>query len=334
MQIIRDIAHLQGKSFPHVAAAVGTFDGVHAGHQRIIRTVVERARQTGGTGAALTFIDHPLRILQPNRAPSLITPSPLKERLLNGMGVDLLIAVPFTASLAGMEAEAFVEEILWKALRVEFLCIGFDFHFGKGRRGTSDLLKRMGEALGFAVEVVPPIAVEGTVVKSGLIRDLLHRGKVGEAARYLTRPYAIAGEIVPGAGRGRDLGFSTANVVPPQDFLIPDGVYAGRAYAGERGYDAAINVGVAPTFGRRGRRVEVHLLDVGEDGVPGYGQAVLVTFWERIREEIRFASPEELKAQVARDIRRAREVLRQSSSPAPADWPLLGIGSCVRLTHD
>jgi len=333
MEITRDITHLGEKSFPHVAAAIGTFDGVHVGHQRIIRTVVGRAREHGGTGAAFTFVNHPLEVLQPDRAPKLITPYPIKERLLKSLGVDLLVALPFTPSLAEMEAEAFVEEILWKRLRVEFLCLGFDFRFGRGRRGTPDLLRKMAKALGFQVEVLPPVTVDGTVVKSTIIRDLLHQGKVGEAARYLTRPYAALGEIVPGAGRGRGLGFATANLVPPEDLLIPDGVYAGRAYVGEGGYDAAMNVGVAPTFGAGGRRVEVHLLDIQEDRAPGYGQAVLVTFWERIRDEVRFASAEALQAQVARDIQRVREILSQPSA-ASADWALLGSGSCATIKCD
>lgn len=324
MEIIRDIASLSGKSFPHVAAALGTFDGVHAGHQRIITTVIDWARQRQATGAALTFINHPLEILQPGRAPRLITPSPLKERLLKGLGVDLLIAIPFTPSLASMEAEAFVKEILWEKLRAEFLCVGFDFRFGRGRRGTGDLLRKMGKTLGFEVEEVPPVTMEGIVVKSALIRDLLQQGKVSEAARYLTRPYAIVGQIVRGEGRGKGLGFATANVVPPQDLLIPDGVYAGRAYVGEGEYNAAINVGVAPTFGGRERLVEVHLLDVPDDQVPEYGQTMLVTLWERIRKEVRFASPEELTAQVARDIRQARQILGQPAVGAQADWALHG----------
>jgi riboflavin kinase/FMN adenylyltransferase len=322
MEIIRDIRDAGEKSFPHVTAAVGTFDGVHAGHQRIITTVVDRAKQRRATATALTFVNHPLDILQPDRAPRLITPSPLKERLLKFLGVELLIAIPFTASLAAMEAEAFVREILCERLRVEFLCIGFDFRFGRGGQGTPELLRKIGRILGFEVEEVPPVTVEGTVVKSALIRDLLHQGKVGEAARYLTRPYAIVDQIVRGAGRGRGLGFATANVVPPQDFLIPDGVYAGRAYVGDRGYDAAINVGVAPTFGGRSRFVEVHLLDVQDDEAPGYEQTMLVTFWERIREEVQFASPEELKAQVARDILRARQILGQPFVEAQANWAL------------
>lgn len=324
MEIIRDIAEVGEHSFPRVAVAVGTFDGVHAGHQRIIRTVVERARQRKSTGAAMTFVNHPLDMLQPDRAPKLITPFPLKERLLRALGVDLLVAIPFTADLAEMEADAFVREILCEKLRVEFVCIGFDFRFGKGRRGTPDLLRRMGKTLGFEVEEVPPVAVEGTVVKSALIRDLLQQGKVGEAARYLTRPYAVLDQIVRGAGRGRELGFATANMIPPKDFLIPDGVYAGRAHVGEDGYDAAINVGVAPTFGGRGRLVEVHLLDIQDEEAPRYGESILVTFWDRIREEVRFSSVEELRAQVARDIRRAREILSQAPVGPLAYWALHG----------
>ncbi|MFQ5988996.1 MAG: bifunctional riboflavin kinase/FAD synthetase [Candidatus Methylomirabilales bacterium] len=322
MEIIRDIESVGEKYFSHVAVAIGTFDGVHAGHQRIIRRVVERSRQVGGTGIAFTFVNHPLEVLDPGRAPKLITPSPIKERILRAAGVDLVIAIPFTESLAEMEAEAFVVDVLWKKLRVEFVCMGFDFGFGKGRKGTPEFLDRMAKELGFQVEVVPPITMDGTVVKSAYIRDLLQRGKMGEAGQYLTRPYATVGEIVPGAGRGKDLGFPTANLAPSEHFLIPDGVYAGRAYVGGRGCDAAINVGMAPTFGDRERRVEVHLLDVRQDAAPSYGQAVLVTFWERIRDEVRFASVEELQAQVARDIGRAREILSQPAIGDPADWAL------------
>ena len=324
MEIVRDIREVEGRVFAHLGTAIGTFDGVHAGHVRIIDRVMDQARHTGGKGAAFTFVNHPLDILQPDQAPRLITPSPLKERLLGALGIDLLIAIPFTTSLAEMEAETFVREVLWEKLRVEFLCLGFDFRFGKSRRGTPDLLTEMGKALGFQVEVVPPITVDGTVVKSALIRDLLYQGKVGEAVRYLTRPYAIFGEVIPGAGRGRGLGFATANVAPSRDFLIPDGVYAGRLYGEKQGYDAAINVGVAPTLGSRDRRVEAHLLDIPDDLAPGYGQTVFVTFWERIRDEIRFASPEELKAQVARDIQRAREILSRPPLGCSVDWPLQG----------
>jgi len=322
MVIIRDITDVGKATFPRVATAIGTFDGVHTGHQWIIRKVVERSRLVGGTGAVFTFSNHPLEVLDPARAPRLITPSPIKERILGSLGVELVIAIPFTHALAEMEAEAFVADILWKKLHVEFLCMGFDFGFGRGRRGTPEFLRRMASDLGFEVEVVPPVAVDGTVVKSGLIRDLLQRGKVSEAARYLSRPYAITGEIVPGAGRGKGLGFSTANVAPSQHFLIPDGVYAGRAAIGGREFDAAINVGTAPTFGGRERRVETHLLDIQEDRAPVYGQAMVVAFWERIRDEVRFASPEELKAQVARDIRRAREILSQAGMAHQADWAL------------
>lgn len=322
MEIIRDIGRVGEKSFPRVAVAIGTLDGVHAGHQQIIGKVVERARQTGGTAAAFTFVNHPLSILQPDQAPKLITSPLIKERLLKALGVELLIAIPFTRSLAKMEAESFVREILWEKLRAEFVCIGFDFRFGQDRRGTPDLLRNMGKTLGIEVEVVPPITVGGAVVKSALIRDLLEQGKVSETVPYLTRPYAIWGKIAPGAGRGKELGFATANVVPPEDFLIPDGVYAGRAYIDERGYDAAINVGVAPTFGDRGRRVEVHLLNISEDQAPGTDQALCIAFCERVRAEVRFASPEELKTQVARDIKRVREILSQPSVRAPADWAL------------
>lgn len=322
MQIIRDIEAVGEKYFSHVAAAIGTFDGVHAGHQRIIHTVVERSRQVGGTGIVFTFLNHPLEILDPGRAPKLITPSPIKERILRGAGVDVVIAIPFTERLAEMEAEAFVVDVLWKKLRVEFLCMGFDFGFGRGRKGTPEFLHRMAKDLGFQVEVVPPITMDGTVVKSAHIRDLLQRGKMGEAAQYLTRPYATFGEIVPGAGRGKDLGFPTANLAPSEHFLIPDGVYAGRTYIRGRGFDAAINVGMAPTFGGRARRVEVHLLNVPQEAAPSYGQAILVTFWERIRDEVRFASPEELQAQVARDIQRTRAILSQPAVGDPVDWAL------------
>ena len=322
MEIVSELTRLGEKTFPRVAAAVGTFDGVHAGHQRIIGTVLERARRIKGTATVFTFVNHPLDILQPDRAPKLITPYLLKERLLRALGVDLLVAIPFTATFAEMEAETFVAEVLVRRLRVEFLCVGFDFHFGQGRRGAPDLLKEMGRDLGFAVEVVPLVTVNGTAVKSGLIRDLLSQGKVGEVVQYLTRPYAISGRVVPGAGRGKALGFATANLIPSRDFLVPDGVYAGRAYFAGGGHDAAINVGVAPTFDGGNRRIETHLLGLDADKAPAYGQGVILSFWERLRDEVRFPTPEELKTQVNRDIARAREILRQLPFRSVEDWAL------------
>ncbi|MGH7429724.1 MAG: riboflavin biosynthesis protein RibF, partial [Candidatus Methylomirabilaceae bacterium] len=239
-----------------VAVAVGTFDGVHRGHQRILRRVVERAREQRGTAAVFTFARHPLEVVNPAKAPHLITPLPIKQEIIRAQGLDLLIAVTFTPDLAGTPPRDFVERYLVDRLRARYICVGYDFAFGKGRAGTPDTLRALGEEFRFVVEIVPPTTFDGQVVSSTLIRGLLASGELLEAARLLGRPYAFRGTVERGAGRGKMLGYPTANLSVTPDLLIPDGVYVAQVRLREELRRALVNVGTAPTFGGGARKAE------------------------------------------------------------------------------
>lgn len=310
MEVIEDLDRLTGQ-FPGVAAGIGTFDGVHRGHQEILRRVLSVARARGGTAAVFTFTGHPLAVLNPARAPRLITPYPLKRHLLGASGIELLVAVPFTRALADTSAEDFVKTILVDRLRAQVVCIGHDFGFGRDRRGTPVLLESLGREYGFGVEVVPPVCIGGVPVRSTRIRELLAGGAVREAARFLGRLYRVLGRVERGRGRGRALGFPTANLRPPDHLLVPDGVYACRAEIAGGVHDAVANVGQAPTFGGGDRWVEVHLLPW--DGGELYGQEMALGFVERLRGEERFASAADLRTQIARDREAARMALAEGS---------------------
>lgn len=311
MIVVEDIEAIRER-YPLVVATVGIFDGVHLGHQRILERVLERAKAKGGISCVYTFANHPLEVLNPDRSPKLITPPEVKREIVRAFGIDLFISVPFTPSLANTPPREFVEEVLAKHLNVKEVCVGFNFTFGKDRKGTTQLLVELGREYGFEVEVVPPVVVEGSIVSSTLIRELLQAGQVGEAAWFLGRPYLVRGRIERGAGRGKSLGYPTANLAPFPNLLVPDGVYAGKASLRGSLYDALINVGGAPTFGEVIRRVEVHLLDSNQEA---YGEELSVFFVERIREERIFPDAAALREQIRQDERRAREALTAWKGP-------------------
>ncbi|MBI3988546.1 MAG: riboflavin biosynthesis protein RibF [candidate division NC10 bacterium] len=320
MIVIEDIETV-GAECPFVVAAVGTFDGVHLGHQEILGRVLRKARERRGTACAYTFVNHPLEILDPKRCPRLITPSEVKLQILKALGLDLCVAQKFTTALAATPPEIFVKEVLVEGLHVKEVCVGSGFAFGKDRKGDTTLLQGLGRTVGFGVEVVPPVAIRGQVVSSTLIRGLLQKGEVREAAKFLGRPYLVNGCIERGSGRGRGVvGYPTANFPPPPDLLIPDSVYAGKAYLQGRLVDTLINVGCAPTFGGEARRVEAHLLD--HPGEELYGEWLTLFFIEWIREERTFRGPEELREQIKRDHRKAQEVLAGIEASALEKWAL------------
>jgi riboflavin kinase/FMN adenylyltransferase len=295
--------------------ALGTMDGVHLGHQEILRRVRERAAASGGTPGVLTFARHPLEIVRPDQAPPLITPLPVKLALLSRLGMAATVAIHFSPALASMEAEEFVRRVLMEGLRVAGVCVGYDFGFGKGRRGNADLLQALAPSCGFWLEVVPPVILDGRVVGSRMIRALLAEGRVEEAQGFLGRPFCLAGEVQPGAGRGRELGFATANVPLPEPTPLLDGVYAGRLLLRGVFRDAMLNLGRAPTFGGGARRLEVHMPGWT---APLYGERVTAFFLRRLRDEQRFASPEALVAQLHRD-RRVAEAAWEAAGGLP--WP-------------
>ncbi|PWB79234.1 MAG: hypothetical protein C3F08_07185 [Candidatus Methylomirabilota bacterium] len=319
MIVIDRIEDLNGE-YPFPVVAVGTFDGVHLGHREILDRVVRRARQAGGTAAVFTFARHPLEVVNPSKAPPLITPLAIKREIMTAVGIDLMIAVNFTSSLAATSPRDFVTRYLVDRLGARCVCVGYDFAFGQARAGSPELLKELGKTHQFEVDVIPAMRVDGHVVSSTHIRSLLVLGKLRQATRCLGRPYAITGVVESGAGRGRGLGYPTANLPATTDVIVPDGVYVGQAWLRRGLRKALINVGRAPTFGGEARRVEIHLLEAEEELC---GEPMTIFFIERLRDERRFDDPSLLRAQIDRDRRQAEPIFAAFPQFAPEEWALL-----------
>ncbi len=285
---------------------IGNFDGIHLGHREIFRRVVASARRIGGTSVVFTFVPHPLKVLAPEKAPRLINTTEEKERLIEASCIDVLVAAPFTREFAALPAGSFVKEILVDRIGLRRLVVGYDYAFGRGREGNVDFLRARGRELGFEVEVLGPIRQGGEVYSSTGIRQQVEAGEVREVVRSLGRHYSLEGVVVHGAKRGKGLGFPTANLVPDKDLLPRAGVYAVKVRRGETLLDGVANIGSNPTFDGRETGVEVHLLDFAGDL---YGERLRVYFLERLRDELRFAGPGELKAAIAADVERARPLL-------------------------
>lgn len=270
--------------------AIGTFDGVHIGHQAVI----------DGADTVLTFEPHPLEILHPAARPKLIMPFDVKRDVIDGLGVEELVVIPFDHEFAKRSAEDFVEGVLIERLGAERVSVGENFRFGAKAKGDPEMLAARSE---FETRVVPLVEVDGETVSSTRIRALIAAGEMEAARRCLGAPFMVEGEVVRGDGRGRELGFPTANIVPDDSFAIPGhGVYAGFA----DGVPAAVNVGVRPTFETgRGVLIETYLIDRDDDL---YGRVLRVAFVSRLRGERRFAGVEELVAQMRNDVEDAKRV--------------------------
>jgi len=305
MRIIRGLPSVPPERRPS-AVALGVFDGVHLGHRAILGAAVAHARATGSPALACTFEPHPLEVLQPDRAPLPITTLDERLALIGACGVDGAVVLDFTRELAAVEPEAFVKDVLVDRLAAQQVIVGFNHRFGRGARGDADMLRDLGRGLGFSVDVIEPLMVDGAPVSSTAIRGALGRGDLDAAARMLGRPYTLPGKVVAGAGRGRTLGFPTANVAPDRPVLVAPGVYACQAEIGGQTRRAVVNVGVRPTFGEDALAVEAYLLDFSGDV---YGQTIRLLFVSRLREEKRFPSVDALRAQIAVDVDTARRRL-------------------------
>ncbi len=286
------------------AVALGVFDGIHLGHRAILATAVGEARRHGLVALACTFEPHPLEVLQPARAPLPLTTLEERLALIAEAGIDATVIVAFTPAVAALEPETFVRDVLVGALKARDVVVGFNHRFGRGARGDAALLEALGPRLGFRAHVVAPLLVDGIPVSSSEVRQALQAGDLERAARLLGRPYSVEGEVVRGAGRGRTLGFPTANVKTRRPLPLPAGVYACRAFLGADRYPAVINVGVRPTFGETELLVEAHLLDFSGDL---YGRRLSLAFLRRLREERKFPDVEALRRQIALDVAAARE---------------------------
>ena len=288
---------------------VGTFDGLHRGHQRVLAEVVDLARKGALTSVLVTFDPHPLEIVNPAACPKLLTLPDEKQEMLAGTGLDRVVLLPFTREVAQQSPEEFI-----RGLRAEYalrqLVLGYDHAFGRGRSGDEALVRRLGTAAGFEVAVVDAVREDGQPISSTLIRAAVAHGDLAGAARWLGRPYGLLGRVVPGAGRGRTIGVPTMNLAPPdaRKLLPPDGVYAVWVWWRGTRYGGMMNQGARPTFAEQGRTLEAHLFDFAGDV---YGETVRVEWVERLRDVQAFPSRDALVAQLERDRQAARASLNR-----------------------
>ena len=290
---------------------VGTFDGVHRGHRDVIERVVARARSLKIPSVLVTFDPHPMEIVNPSAAPPLLSTHDEKLEVIAETGIDYLAVVPFTRLLASYSAEDFVELILRRCFRMRELLIGYDHGFGRQRTGDVNVLRSLGERDGFRVEAVDPVSTpDGHSVSSTSIRRAVAGGDLVRAAAGLGRLYSVSGRVVEGAQRGRTIGFPTLNLgpPPPRKLLPPEGVYAVRVQTASGPVGGMMNLGPRPTFGDSATSLEAHLFDTTGDF---YGAHVRVDFVARLRETRKFASAEQLSAQLRHDEREARNALTQ-----------------------
>lgn len=299
MRILRgldDISECRGGRL-----SIGNFDGVHLGHQAMLATLVSEASAAGVPSIAMTFEPHPLNLVAPERAPVRLTSSARRAELIAGCGVDWLIEYPTDNALLSLSAEEFFERIIRSGLGATGIVEGPNFCFGRGRGGTIDVLRSLCEQAQIPLTVLEAISANETLVSSSAIRQAIAAGKIADAVAMLGNPYRLTGTVVRGAGRGTSLGFGTANLEGIPTLLPQEGVYGGVSRVGGRLYPAAVNCGGNPTFEEHARKTEVHL--VGYTDGELYGQDLSVDLIGRVRETRKFAGVDELKTQLASDIR-------------------------------
>jgi len=300
MKLIHAASELKPGS-QKVCLAIGFFDGVHLGHQQIIRQTVADARQHNAIALVLTFDRHPNSVVAPDRVPPLIYSLPQKLRAIESLGAGTLLLIHFDGKFSRQTGEKFIRCLMRDLGKVQSLCVGADFVFGHQRSGDVALLKRLGHKLGFAVHGLAAVSLAGRIVSSTRIREAIRAGRLDAASQMLGRPYAISGRVVAGDRVGRQLGFPTANLEVTGLLLPPNGVYAGLARVRGRTHRVALNIGFRPTMAPAARQlcVEAHLLDFGGNL---YGEELTVEIGGKLRAERKFASAAELHRQIGRDI--------------------------------
>jgi riboflavin kinase / FMN adenylyltransferase len=298
------IAHF-GDARKPTAVTIGNFDGVHVGHQKILRGVIERALAMDAVSSVLTFFPHPARVLRPDVAPCLLETLPQRLAEFATMGIDATLMLKFDQDLAKLSAEEFARKFLVETLRARAVLVGGNFRFGHKQAGDVKLLEEFGRKNGFAVEIVEPVLVDGLVVSSSAIRAAVREGRIDDARRMLGRPFALAGEIRSGTGMGRKLVVPTLNLATEQETLPNNGVYATEVVIAGKCYRAVTNVGVRPTFNGQQLAIESHLFDFSETLTSG---PMTVKFYARLRDEQKFSGPDALREQILQDIARAKEL--------------------------
>jgi riboflavin kinase/FMN adenylyltransferase len=312
MNVVRKLTAPIERSYP--VATIGNFDGQHRGHRALLDIVVATARRVHGTPLVVTFDPHPVRTLAPQVDLKFLTSSEEKLIRFEEAGIQDVVFLEFTPAFAALTPVEFASQILKNRLGLQEVFVGEHFSFGKGRAGKVKDLIDLGTQFGFQVHAVPPVKLDGEIVSSTRIRQLIQAGDMQKAARFLGRPYAITGEVIHGDQRGRTLGWPTANLAVPSDRVLPpDGVYAATTQRQDERMDSVAYIGTRPTFGAGERLIEVYLLD---RQMTLYGEHVAVQFIERLRGDAAFKSPEELSAQIDQDVRQARTSLRRASQMA------------------
>ena len=305
MRVIKDIQKL--KNIKSAIITIGNFDGVHTGHQQILKVVNERAAKYGLPSIVYTFEPHPLKILAPHKSPPLLTTLKEKIALIKKYGIDYLILAQFTKEFASQHPKKFVMDVLVGKLKASEIWIGHDYAFGRGKEGTALYLKELGKELDFKVHIIPAYKKKGVIVSSSKIREFIQNGKLKEAANFMGRPYIILGRVVKGRSMGKKLGFPTANLEISNELVPPNGVYAVYVTGlGKKIYHGVANIGLAPTFGANKFVIEVHIIDFKKEI---YGKKIKVEFIKKLRNEKVFRTTEGLVAQIMKDIEQAKKVV-------------------------
>jgi len=301
-----EIYYTQARNRPTVMT-LGTFDGVHLGHQQIINLAVKRAKELDYDSSLFTFYPHPLQTISPDKAPKVLTNWSQKRRIIQSLGIKQLIVRKFDQEFSQISYQSFVEDYLVKRFKVKEIIVGEDFRCGSGGKGTPAKLRELGEELGFRVQALSSIKTNNRDIGSTYIRNLILAGKVSEVKEQLGRNFALDCKVIRGDQRGRELGFPTANLEPLADYVLPPlGVYACHIKINDEVYSGAVHLGLLPTFDKNQFSIEVHILDFNQNI---YGQRLELEFVERIRPEKRFSTVEELIARMEEDVRITREIL-------------------------
>jgi riboflavin kinase/FMN adenylyltransferase len=309
MKLIETLENIDGP-FPNAVITIGNFDGVHIGHQALFHEVIEQADAIDGTSVAMTFEPHPIRVLKQNGDPPLITLYEQKIELMSAVGLDVIVALPFTREFAAWTAERFVKELLVERIGTKMIVVGKDYTFGKGREGNVDLLESYGRKLGFKVRVLDWIAAPKNDlgrISSTRVRDLVMDGRMEDAQKLLGRHYQIRGKVAKGRDRGgKLLGFPTANIELVDELCPKTGIYAVTVEVRGQKYQGVANIGYSPTFDDHLFTVEVYILDF-DDMI--YGEKIRINFIRRLRDEKKFSGVAELSEQIRKDVEKARELV-------------------------
>lgn len=317
MQVIREIERLREDK---TVVTIGNFDGVHIGHQKIFEYLKKKAEQINGKSVVVTFHPHPIRVLFREHPLKLITTTEDRIKLIEKCGIDITLLIPFSREFAKIEAEDFVRDILIDKLHAKWVVVGYDYRFGRDRKGDKELLKKLGNIYGFRVTVLKAYKIKGKILSSTAVRNALAEGNIKEANLFLGRAYHIDGEVIKGAGRGSSiLGYPTANISPVQEILPKEGVYAVKVTIPHlsKTFKGVANIGKNPTFGNSDISYEVHILNFKENLL---GKKIRVHFIERIRDERKFSSPEELRLNIEGDIDRANQIFRRDRTKLFLDF--------------